>query len=136
MKATSAFLADSAQVKGGKLYVLGGAFDTIRSRRFPVVHKAMAFVMVLEITPSERDQVVDIEVDLMDEDMNPTGSKAKGQFKVPEPAQGRPGQVSVFPIAIPFFDIRFPSAGGYVFRVTFGDGEELVRVPFWVQEVQ
>jgi hypothetical protein len=136
MKATSAFLADSAQVRGGKLYVLGGAFDTIRSKRFPVIHKAMSFVMVLEITPSERDQVVDIAVDLLDEDMNPTGSKAKGQFNVPEPRAGRPGQASVFPIAIPFFDVRFPHAGGYVFRVTFGEGEELVRVPFWVQEVE
>ncbi len=134
MRATSAFLADSAQVRGGKLYVLGGAFDTIRSQRFPVIHKAMAFVMILDIQPIERDQLVDIEVTLMDEDMHPTGSKAKGQFKVPEPRSGRPGQSSVFPIAIPFFDLRFPEPGGYVFRVTYGDEQELVRVPFWVQE--
>jgi len=131
MRITSAMLADSAQVHAGKLFVLGGGFDTIRTRTVPAVHKALAVVMVAEVTPSERETDLAIEVTLMDEDMQPLGPRASGNLRVGDTPSHRPGQSSVVPLAIPFFDLRFPREQGYVFRVSHQD-EELARIPFRV----
>lgn len=131
MRVTSAMLADSAQVHAGKLFVLGGGFDTIRTRSVPAVHKALAVVMVIEVNPGERETNLSIEVTLMDEDMQPLGPKASGTLRVGDTPSHRPGQVSVVPMAIPFFDLRFPREQAYVFRVSHQD-EELTRIPFTV----
>ena len=131
MRVTSALLADSAQVHGGKLFILGGGFDTIRTRAVPAVHKALTVVMVAEVDPGERDTNLSIEVTLMDEDMQALGPKASGTLRVGETPAHRPGQRSIVPLAIPFFDIRFPGEQGYVFRVSHQE-EELTRIPFWV----
>ena len=80
-------LADSAQVHGGKLFVLGGGFDTIRTRSVPAVHKALAVVMVAEISPGERETNLQIEVTLMDEDMQSLGPRASGTLRVGDAAQ-------------------------------------------------
>ena len=124
-------LADSAQVQGGKLFVLGGGFDTIRTRGVPAVHRSLAVVLIAEIDPGERDQILQLEVTLFDEDMNPMGSQAQGTLRVGENPAHRPGQKSIVPLAIPFYQLRLPEEKGYVFRVTHDD-EEIVRVPFWV----
>ena len=124
-------LADSAQVQAGKLFVLGGGFDTIRTRSVPALHKALAVVMVVEVNPGERETNLSIEVTLMDEDMQPLGPRASGTLRVGEAPAHRPGQSSVVPLAIPFFDLQFPREQGYVFRVSHRD-EELARLPFSV----
>ncbi|MBT8216161.1 MAG: hypothetical protein HKN74_03180 [Acidimicrobiia bacterium] len=131
MRITSAMLADSAQVHGGKLFVLGGGFDTIRTRSVPAVHKALTVVMVAEIDPGERETNLSIEVTLMNEDMQALGPRASGTLRVGEAPAHRPGQRSVVPLAIPFFDLRFPAEQGYVFRVSHQD-TELTRIPFSV----
>ena len=131
MRVTSAMLADSAQVHAGKLFVLGGGFDTIRTRAGPAVHKALAVVMVMEVNPGERETNLAIEVTLMDEDMQSLGPRATGTLRVGDTPSHRPGQASVVPLAIPFFDLRFPREQGYVFRVSHQD-EELTRIPFTV----
>jgi hypothetical protein len=131
MRVTSAMLADSAQVQGGKLFILGGGFDTIRTRTVPALHKSLAVVMIVEVTPGERETNLSIEVTLMDEDMAPLGPRASGTLRVGEAPAHRPGQSSVVPLAIPFFDLRFPREQGYVFRVSHQQ-EELARIPFSV----
>ena len=131
MRISSAMLADQAQVHSGKLFVLGGGFDTIRTRSVPAVHKALSVVLVAEVEPAERDTDLNIEVTLMDEDMKPLGARAVGTLRVGEAPTHRPGQRSVVPLAIPFFDLRFPEEKGYVFRVSHGD-QEVTRIPFWV----
>lgn len=131
MRITSAMLADSAQVHAGKLFVLGGGFDTIRTRSVPAVHKALAVVMVAEVNPGERETNLAIEVTLMDEDMQPLGPRASGKLRVGDTPSHRPGQSSIVPLAIPFFDLRFPREQGYVFRVSHQE-EELTRIPFTV----
>ena len=131
MRVTSAMLADSAQVHAGKLFVLGGGFDTIRTRTVPAVHKALAVVMVIEVNPGERETNLAIEVTLLDEDMQSLGPRATGTLRVGDTPSHRPGQASVVPLAIPFFDLHFPREQGYVFRVSHQD-EELTRIPFTV----
>ena len=131
MRVTSALLADSAQVHAGKLFIMGGGFDTIRTRSVPALHKALAVVMVVEVTPGERETNLAIEVTLMDEDMQPLGPRASGTLRVGEAPAHRPGQSSVVPLAIPFFDLQFPHEQGYVFRVSHQE-DELARIPFTV----
>ena len=81
MHVVASMLADSAQVQNGKLYVLGGGFDTIRTRSVPAIHKLITVVLVLEVASDERHTDLDIRVTLMDEDMNPVGAEASGMLR-------------------------------------------------------
>jgi len=134
MRLTTAMLADAAQVQGGKLFVLGGGFDTISARTIPVVHRSLTLAMVAEVEPDERHRDLEIAIQLMDEDGVALDVEAKGKLRVGAPPNLPPGSASIVPIVSPFYNIRFPEAKGYAFLVTFED-EELSRVRFRVVQV-
>mgnify|MGYP001812899474 CR=1 FL=1 len=134
MRFTTAMLADAAQVQGGKLFVLGGGFDTISARSLPVVHRALSVALVAEVGPDERHRDLEITIILIDEDGNEMGVEAKGKLRVGAPPNLPPGSSSIVPIVSPFYNIRFPEAKGYAFVVTFEE-EELARVRFRVVQV-
>jgi hypothetical protein len=134
MRFTTAMLADAAQVQGGKLFVLGGGFDTISARSLPVVHRALSVALVSEVGPDERHRDLEITITLIDEDGNEMGVEAKGKLRVGAPPNLPPGSSSIVPIVSPFYNIRFPEAKGYAFVVTFEE-EELARVRFRVVQV-
>ncbi len=134
MRFTTAMLADAAQVQGGKLFVLGGGFDTISARSLPVVHRALSVALVAEVGPDERHRDLEITITLIDEDGNEMGVEAKGKLRVGAPPNLPPGSSSIVPIVSPFYNIRFPEAKGYAFVVTFEE-EELARVRFRVVQV-
>ncbi|MBT8198056.1 MAG: hypothetical protein HKN01_09840 [Acidimicrobiia bacterium] len=129
MKITTAMLADSAQVQGGKLYVLGGGFDTISTKQVPVVHRNLALALVAEVGPEERHRDLEMAITLMDEDGQPIGVEAKGKLRVGAPPNLPPGASSVVPMVSPFFNLKFDEAKGYAFIVEF-EGEEIARVRF------
>mgnify|MGYP001816210127 FL=1 len=134
MRFTTAMLADAAQVQGGKLFVLGGGFDTISARSLPVVHRALSVALVAEVGPDERHRDLEITITLIDEDGNEMGVEAKGKLRVGAPPNLPPGSSSIVPIVSPFYNIRFPEAKGYAFVLTFEE-EELARVRFRVVQV-
>lgn len=134
MRLTTAMLADAAQVQGGKLFVLGGGFDTISARTIPVVHRSLTLAMVAEVEPDERHRDLEIAIELVDEDGAPLDVEAKGKLRVGAPPNLPPGSASIVPIVSPFYNIRFPEAKGYVFVISF-EGEELARVRFRVVQV-
>jgi len=134
MKLTSAMLADSAQVQSGKLYVLGGGFDTISVRSLPSVHRNLTLAMVAEVGPDERQRDLELTVQLVDEDGAEIGVVAKGQLRVGAPPNLPPGSPSVVPIVTPFHNITFPEAKGYAFVVSLND-TELARIKFRVVEL-
>jgi hypothetical protein len=131
MHLTSAMLADAAQVQGGKLFVLGGGFDTISARSLPVVHRSLAVALVAVVTPEERHRDLELVIGLVDEDGQGLGVEAKGKLRVGAPPNLPPGSSSVVPIVTPFYNVRFPESKGYAFVVTY-DQEELARVTFRV----
>ena len=131
MELTTAMLADAAQVQGGKLFVLGGGFDTISARSLPVVHRSLAVALVAVISPEERHRDLEIVISLIDEDGQALGVEAKGKLRVGAPPNLPPGSSSVVPIVTPFYNVRFPEAKGYAFAVNFED-DELARVTFRV----
>jgi len=134
MKLTSAMLADAAQVQSGKLYVLGGGFDTISVRQLPATHRSVSLAMVAEVGPDERQQDLELVVQLVDEDGAELGVVAKGKLRVGAPPNLPPGSPSIVPIVSPFHNITFPEAKGYAFVVTMND-TELTRVKFRVVKV-
>lgn len=134
MRFTTAMLADAAQVQGGKLFVLGGGFDTISARALPVVHRTLSVALVAEVEPDERHRDLEIVIGLIDEDGNELGVEAKGKLRVGAPPNLPPGSSSIVPIVSPFYNIRFEDAKGYAFVVRF-EGEELARVRFRVVQV-
>lgn len=129
MRITTAMLADAAQVQGGKLYVLGGGFDTISTRQVPVVHRNLVLAMVAEVGPDERHRDLEMAITLIDEDAQPLGVEAKGKLRVGAPPNLPPGASSVVPMVSPFFNLKFDDAKGYAFVVEF-EGHELARVRF------
>jgi hypothetical protein len=135
MRLTVAMLADSAQVSAGKLYVLGGAFDTINARAFPAAVRGLAVVLVAEVGPADRNRDLPIAISLLDEDGAPLGVESKGMMRVGAPSSLPAGASSLVPLVGSFMGVRFPKPGGYVFIVQH-EGEELGRIPFRVQEAR
>jgi len=127
-------LADAAQVQGGKLFVLGGGFDTISARTLPIVHRSLTLAMVAEVDPEERHRDLEISITLVDEDGQAMDVEATGKLRVGAPPNLPPGATSIVPIVSPFHNIEFAEAKGYAFVVDFGD-EELARVRFRVVRV-
>ncbi len=131
MRLTTAMLADAAQVQGGKLFVLGGGFDTISARSLPVVHRNLTLAMVAEIEPDERHRDLEILIQLLDEDGRSLDIEARGKLRVGAPPNLPPGATSIVPIVSPFYNIQFTEAKGYAFIVTFED-DEIARIKFRV----
>lgn len=135
MKLTAAFLSDAAQVTAGKLYVLGGAFDTITARSFPAVHRSLAVVLVAEVGPGDRNRDLPIRIQLLDEDGAEIGVESQGNLRVGAPSALPAGASSLVPLVSAFGNLRFPAAGGYVFVITHED-EEIGRIPFRIRSPQ
>jgi hypothetical protein len=127
-------LADSAQVQGGKLFVLGGGFDTISTPTLPVVHRNLTVALVAEIEPDERHRDLEIMISLIDEDGNALGIEAKGKMRVGAPPNLPPGSSTIVPIVSPFHNVRFEEAKGYAFVVSHEE-QEMARITFRVAEV-
>ena len=127
-------LADAAQVQNGKLFILGGGFDTISVRSLPAVHRSLTLAMVAEVDPDERQRDLELLIALIDEDGGAIGVEAKGRLRVGAPPNLPPGSSSIVPIVSPFHNITFSEAKGYAFVVTLED-RELARIGFRVVEV-
>jgi hypothetical protein len=119
-------------VAAGKLYVLGGAFDTITARSFPVVYRSIAVVLVAEVGPADRNRDLALRISLVDEDGADMGVRSEGNLRVGAPSSLPAGASNVVPLVGAFGNVRFPRAGGYVFIVEH-EGEELARIPFRVR---
>ena len=131
MQVTTAMLADAAHVQGGKLYVLGGGFDTIITKALPAVQRSLAVVLVASVEPAERHHDLELTISLVDEDGKPTRLQARGRVRVGSPPNLPPGSLSTVPIVSPFANVRFDEAKGYSFFVHH-EGRELARIAFRV----
>ncbi|MBU1225689.1 MAG: hypothetical protein KJ698_00565 [Actinobacteria bacterium] len=133
MRFTAAMLADAAQVSGGKLYVLGGAFDTISAHSFPAVHRSLTLALVAEVGPADRNRDLDLVIRLVNEDGGETGVESIGKLRVGAPSALPAGAMTLVPMTSVFMNIRFPDPGGYVFVVEH-EGRELTRIPFRLRQ--
>ena len=129
-----AILADAVQAAAGKLYVLGGGWDTLLVPRFPARHSMGIGVKVrIPWTMTGRDFTLAVE--LQDEDGRPVPNSARLRhgFRAVRPPHHPEGiDVSVVR-ALTFANVPLPGPGGYAFSVLLGDVER-ARLRFRVLE--
>jgi hypothetical protein len=123
-------LADAAQVVNGKLYLLGGGWETVtlHSDRFPVSHHC-AVAASFRVPWLETNQQTPMEIEIVHEDGD-TIAKIAGQVEVGRPAGHPPGQDQRTQLATELA-LALPKPGNYVVIGRIA-GEEKKRVPFRV----
>jgi hypothetical protein len=109
-------LADAAEVTGGKLYLLGGGWDTLTiNSAFPVV-QPMAVAFAIEVPWNETNQKQRVQFEIADQDMNASLAQGEVEFEVGRPP-GRPiGQAQRVQFAFKIA-IELPHGGVYTVAV-------------------
>jgi hypothetical protein len=125
-----AFLADAADVPMGKLFVLGGAFDTIYVPAFPATHPVLAVVVRLLLSPSDLDRKHNLEILLLDADAHHIAS-AKGELLVPKSPDSPPGWKQAVILPLRFFNVPFQQSGHYSIEILI-DGHMAKAIPLRV----
>jgi hypothetical protein len=128
-----ALLADAVQVLQGKLYVLGGGWNTLFVSGFPARHPSLGVGLRVRVPWSWTDRSLVIGVDLQDEDgarMLP-GNAISQSVKVSRPAGMPDGSDVVLARSFTFNNLTFPKPGGYSFVISL-DEEIADRLRFTV----
>jgi hypothetical protein len=116
MELDFAFLADAADVSMGKLFVLGGAFDTIYVPGFPATHPTLAVVVRLLLSPNDLDRKHKLEILLLDADGR-TLASASGELMVPKAPDAPAGWKQSVILPLRFFNIPFKETGHYSIEI-------------------
>jgi hypothetical protein len=130
-----ALVADYAEVIAGKLYLMGGGWDTLH---VPNVPAAIRFAVALGVRFEwdETNRQVPIRVTVEDDD-GAAYARAEGSVSVGRPPDLPPGSPQVAKLAL-VLGLSLPRYGGYRVLVTAGEGEaertrslpfRLVRAP-------
>jgi hypothetical protein len=125
-----AFLADAADVSLGKLFVLGGAFDTIHVPAFPATHPVLAVVLRLLLGPIDLDRKHDLEILLLDADGRHVAS-AQGELMVPKSPDAPQGWKQAVILPLRFFNVPFQQTGHYSIEIVV-DGSMVKAIPLRV----
>jgi hypothetical protein len=120
MRLQTAMLADAARVADNKLYVFGGQWDRLYTHSFPATHAGLTVVLVIEVSYSEALTDHHLRVALM-RDGASMGPEARGLINVGHAPGTSPGAPSYVPIALPFEQILFTTAGRFEWVVTLND---------------
>lgn len=131
MELSYAFVADSAQYVDGKLYALGGDFDTIVAPKFPATHPALALVLKLRVQPLECARRHQLRVALIDADGKPIQNEIKLEFE-PQVDSQHPSRAVGVGLVTNYLVLKFPTAGSYAFHVLVDD-IELGTLPFYTE---
>ena len=115
MRVLYAFSCDQAETRPDGRLDVHGIFHELWAPGFPAKHQ-MVFVMGIEWDvegPGKRDFKIDLE--------DPSGSPSitiQGHTEVTERRPGQPPPRTL--LVMPLEDVRFPTAGTYVFRLEIG----------------
>lgn len=129
-----ALLADAVQVVQGKLYVLGGGWDTLFVPGFPARFPSLGVGLRVRVPWSWADQVVMIGVDLQDEDggrVLPSPPLVQG-VKVSRPPGIPEGSDLGVARSFTFNNLTFPHEGAYSFVISI-DQQVASRLRFSVR---
>jgi len=127
-----ALLADSVQAVRGKLFVLGGGWDTLWVRGFPARHPSLAIGLRLRIPTSWHSEELKLSVELQDADGSSIFPQPlTQQIKIPttnDPQTTDFGLVRSFT----FNNLVFAKEGSYSFVISVDD-EPVSRLRFRVR---
>ena len=130
-----ALIADAVQAVGGKLYVMGGGWDTLWVRQLPARHHSLAIGVRLRIPWTYADQPLSLTIDLQDEDGKSVfgSGPLKHSLTVKRPS-GLPDGSDIGVVrAFTFNTVPFVKAGGFSFVMAI-DNEERKRIRFNVRQ--
>lgn len=130
MELAYAFFANGAEFVGGRLFVLGGDFDTIRSESFPTPSLSFALVVKLAFTQAECNHQYRFRVELK----GPRGKGMDETFTLEPPiSEDYPERGRGVGIVTGFPGVCFASPGEYTFRM-FVDDKELKTLILHLEE--
>jgi len=129
-----ALLADSVQAVRGKLFILGGGWDTLWVARFPAHHPSLAIGLRLRIPVSWASESLRLSVELQDEDgkgMLPR--PLANDIRLPTEKPHAP-DASDFAVirSFTFNNLRFDHEGAYSFVISVDD-QPVSRIRFTVR---
>lgn len=128
MKVPFAFLADYAVANtDGKIYVIGGGFDSIFVGALPAMHPHMALVVKLEFAPAECGQQHTIAVHPLDADGSPFLPVATMQV-TPQKSPQYPHMPATFQYVLNIQGLVLSKEGEYAFSILV-DSQEAASIP-------
>jgi hypothetical protein len=134
MKLQFAFLADFALAHpDGKIYVLGGGFDTIYASVLPARHPHLSLVMNFEFAPNETGRTYAIEIRPQDSTGAPFLQVTTIEASPQRNLQGPTSPVT-FQSVLNFQGVQLRTAGEHTFSIVV-DGQELASVPLRVTKI-
>ena len=133
MDLESVLIADYADVAGGKLYLVGGGWDTTTVQAIPAQVR-MAVSVGVRIGWEETNRPVPVRITVVDDDMHEL-ARLEAQVNVGRPPHLLPGSTQLAQVAVNLA-VNVTKAGGHVVIVRAGDEPEPVerRLPFRVAQ--
>jgi hypothetical protein len=129
-----ALLADAVQAVRGKLFILGGGWDTLWVQRFPARHPSLAIGLRLRVPVSWAGDQIKLSVELQDADGRPMLPRPLAHdIKLPGTTQS-PTNATDFGLirSFTFNNLMFQSEGSYSFVISVDD-EPVSRLRFTVR---
>jgi hypothetical protein len=128
-----ALLADAVQAVRGKLFILGGGWDTLWVRSFPARHPSLAIGLRLRVPSSWGEDLLKLSVELQDADGAPMlPHPLSHQIRLP--ANPQPPSATDFGLirSFTFNNLLFSQEGSYSFVISVDD-EPVSRLRFSVR---
>ena len=129
-----ALLADAVQAVRGKLFILGGGWDTLWVQRFPARHPSLAIGLRLRVPVSWASPSLKLSVELQDADGHPLLPQPLSHDIAMPPVTQHPPNTSDFGLirSFTFNNLMFESEGSYSFVISVDD-EPVSRLRFTVR---
>lgn len=115
-----ALVADHAEVIAGKLYLMGGGWDTLHSPNLPAAVR-FSVALGVRIEWEETNRQIPIHV-LVEDDDGAMFARADGTVSVGRPPELPAGSPQVAKLALTL-GLSLPRYGGYRVLVAAGDGD-------------
>lgn len=127
-----ALLADSVQAVRGKLFILGGGWDTLWVRGFPARHPSLAIGLRLRIPTSWHSDEMKLSVELQDADGKSVFPQPLSQsLRLPTNQDPRTTDIGLVR-SFTFNNLVFAKEGSYSFVISVDD-DPVSRLRFSVR---
>jgi hypothetical protein len=129
-----ALLADAVQAVRGKLFILGGGWDTLWVQRFPARHPSLAIGLRLRVPVSWASESLKLSVELQDVDGHPIlPHPLSHDIRLPPASQHPPNSTDFGLIrSFTFNNLMFQQEGPYSFVISVDD-DPVSRLRFTVR---
>ncbi|MFV1960709.1 MAG: hypothetical protein ACC658_02650 [Acidimicrobiia bacterium] len=129
-----ALLADAVQAVRGKLFILGGGWDTLWVQRFPARHPSLAIGLRLRVPVSWASDSLKLSVELQDADGRALLPQPLSHDIAMPPGTQHPPNASDFGLirSFTFNNLMFESEGSYSFVISVDD-DPVSRLRFTVR---